>query len=213
MLSSRLVDARPVRTVASLWRKSSITFSILLLVSLLTSLTMLSSEKSGVGVGLRIADCGFMSLFNRGLEIEIEGFINSQSAILLPTSDRLFGARSGLRPDDRAHALSCHRAFDVARLGHIEDEDRQIVVLTERDRGGVHHRKLFLQDSHIAKLVYLDRIRVFSGVGGVDSAYSGSLHNDVGLYLQRAHRRRGVSSEERLSDAGRAKDHAGPFVV
>src|SRR5262245_20367396 len=40
MLSSRLVDARPVRTVASLWRKSSITFSILLFVSLLTSLTI-----------------------------------------------------------------------------------------------------------------------------------------------------------------------------
>src|SRR5215510_3540894 len=31
--------------------------------------------------GLRIADCGFMSLFNRGLEIEIECFINPQSAI------------------------------------------------------------------------------------------------------------------------------------
>src|SRR5215475_15282169 len=44
MLSSRLVEARPVRTVASLWRKSSITFSILLLVSLLTSLTILSSN-------------------------------------------------------------------------------------------------------------------------------------------------------------------------
>src|SRR5215510_7485446 len=114
MLSSRLVEARPVRTVASLWRKSSITFSILLLVSLLTSLTMLSSEKNrewGVGLriadcGLRIADCGFMSLFNRGLEIEIEGFINPQSSIPLPTPDRLFGARSGLRPDDRAHALA-----------------------------------------------------------------------------------------------------------
>src|SRR6266542_3625880 len=196
MLSSRLVEARPVRTVASLWRKSSITFSILLLVSLLTSLTMLSSEKNREwGVGLRIADCGFMSLFNRGLEIEIEGFINPQSAIrnpqsaiLLPIPDRLFGARSGLRPDDRAHALACHRAFDVARLGHIEDEDRQIVVLTERDRGGVHHRKLFLQDSHVAKLVYLDRVRVFSGVGGVDAADAGRFHDDVGLDLQGAHR-------------------------
>src|SRR5262249_34071990 len=105
MLSSRLVEARPVRTVASLWRKSSITFSILLLVSLLISLTILSSEKIGSGGGLQIADCGFMSLFNRGLEIEIEGFINPQSAIRNPQSairipDRLFGARSSLRPDD-----------------------------------------------------------------------------------------------------------------
>src|SRR5262249_15373232 len=31
---------------------------------------------------LRIADCGFMSLFNCGCEIEIESFINPQSAIL-----------------------------------------------------------------------------------------------------------------------------------
>src|SRR5262245_59442306 len=174
MLSSRLVEARPVRTVASLWRKSSITFSILLLVSLLTSLTMLSSEKIG---------------------------------------DRLFGARSGLRPDDRAHAVACHRAFDVARLGHIEDEDRQIVVLTERDRGSVHHRKLFLQDSHVAKLVYLDRVRVFSGVGGVDAADPGRFHDDVGLDLQSAHRRRRVGGEERLSDAGGEDDHAAFFEV
>src|SRR5215510_5314054 len=43
MLSSRLVEARPVRTVASLCRKSSITFSILDFVSLLISLTIWSS--------------------------------------------------------------------------------------------------------------------------------------------------------------------------
>src|SRR5262249_44978750 len=114
MLSSRLVEARPVRTVASLWRKSSITFSILLLVSLLTSLTILSSEKNREwGVGFRIADCwfrisdsGFLRLFSRGLEIAIECFFNPQSSIPHPPRDRLFGARSGLRPDDRAHALA-----------------------------------------------------------------------------------------------------------
>ncbi|HZF38605.1 MAG TPA: hypothetical protein VE715_07265, partial [Blastocatellia bacterium] len=38
------------------------------------------------GVGLRIADCGFMSQFNRGLEIKIESFINPQSAIRNPQS-------------------------------------------------------------------------------------------------------------------------------
>src|SRR5262245_38311659 len=36
--------------------------------------------------GLRIADCGFMSLFNRGREIEIESCINPQSAIRNPQS-------------------------------------------------------------------------------------------------------------------------------
>ena len=35
--------------------------------------------------GLRIADCGFMSLFNRGFEIGIESYINPQSAIRNPT--------------------------------------------------------------------------------------------------------------------------------
>src|SRR5262245_54879143 len=107
MLSSKLVEARPVRTEESLWRKSSITFSILVLVSLLTSLTILSSKTFGEFFG----------------------------------ANRLFSVRSGLRPDDRAYALSCHRAFDIARLGHIEDEDRQIVVFAERDSGGVHHRE------------------------------------------------------------------------
>jgi hypothetical protein len=34
--------------------------------------------------GLRIADCGFISSFSRGREIEIENYINPQSAIRNP---------------------------------------------------------------------------------------------------------------------------------
>ena len=37
-----------------------------------------------VSKGLRIADCGFMSLFDRGRKIEIENCINPQSAIRNP---------------------------------------------------------------------------------------------------------------------------------
>jgi len=43
----------------------------------------------GVGswdCGLRIADCGFMNLFNREREIGTESFINPQSAIRNPQS-------------------------------------------------------------------------------------------------------------------------------
>jgi len=45
--------------------------------------------KKGVGsrdCGLRIADCGFMSLFNREREIGTESVINPQSAIRNPQS-------------------------------------------------------------------------------------------------------------------------------
>src|SRR5262245_3857899 len=133
--------------------------------------------------------------------------------IYKPLPNRLFCARSRLRPDDRAHALACHHALDVARLGHVEDEDRQIVVFAERDCRGVHHRELILQDSHIAKLVYLDRVRVFTWVGGIDAADAGRLHNNVGLNLERAHRRRRVGGEERLSDAGGEDDHAAFFEM
>src|SRR5262245_19897093 len=206
MLSSRLVEARPVRTVPSLWRKSSITFSILLLVSLLTSLTILSSEKIGSG------EWGMGNGEMRNEAKEVTYLIPAPHS-LLPIPDLLFGARSRLRPDERAHAFACHRAFDIAWLGHIEDEDRQIVIFAERDRGGVHHRELFLQDSHVAKLVYLDCVRVFSGVGCKDAANAGRLHNDVGLNLQRAHSRRSVGGEERLSDAGGENDHAAFFDV
>jgi hypothetical protein len=36
--------------------------------------------------GLRIADCGFMNLSNRGNDIKIESFINPPSAICNPQS-------------------------------------------------------------------------------------------------------------------------------
>src|SRR5262249_60235554 len=78
---------------------------------------------------------------------------------------------------------------------------------------GVHHRKVFLEDSDIGKVVYVDRIRVFSGVGGVDAADAGRFHDDVGLDLQSAHRSRRVGGEERLSDAGGEDDHAAFFEV
>ena len=35
-------------------------------------------------MGMRNAECGLMRLFNRGVEIEIESFINPQSAISTP---------------------------------------------------------------------------------------------------------------------------------
>ena len=124
--------------------------------------------------------------------------------LLLP--DRLFCARSGLRPDERAYTPACHRAFDVARLV-ISKTRIGNRYLAERDRGGVHHRELFLQD-FMFSVVYLDCVRVFSGVGCEDAADAGRLHNDVGLNLQRAHRRRRVGGEERLSDAGGENDNA-----
>src|SRR5262245_48821954 len=43
------------------------------------------------------------------------------------------------RRNDRAHGLTENDPFDVTGSGQIEDDDRQLVVHAERDRGGVHH--------------------------------------------------------------------------
>jgi hypothetical protein len=52
----------------------------------LVNVVMEGKVQAGWGVGLRIVDCGFIGLFSRGHEIEIESFINQQSAICNPQS-------------------------------------------------------------------------------------------------------------------------------
>jgi len=66
---------------------------------------------------LRITDCGYMSLFNCGLEIEIESLINQQSAISNPTSRSNWGVYQSF-----ARALGAHR-FQRA-LGQRSTENK-----------------------------------------------------------------------------------------
>src|ERR1051325_6341643 len=73
--------------------------------------------------------------------------------------------------DERPDAHPGHRLLDVARLHHVEDEDRQTVVHAQRYGGGVHHLELAAEDVDVGQLIETGRAGVLerggrAGAGG-----------------------------------------------
>ena len=49
------------------------------------------------------------------------------------------GSGHVLCPDEGPHALAGHYLVQVAPVGHVEHDDRQVVVHAQSERGRVHH--------------------------------------------------------------------------
>src|SRR5262245_34071581 len=121
-------------------------------------------------MGLRIADCGFISLFNCVLAIEIESLINPQSAIRNP--------QSAIR-NPQSHSPSVNlrlrrlgprmQKIEVATLIGLCDvsaeEGAEAALVTRRRRrpSGAPARHLFFADQQIQfslRHVQLDQVSV-----------------------------------------------------
>src|SRR5262245_63650892 len=84
---------------------------VLLLSMITRQMFTTGSEEWGIGsgdCGLRIADCGFMNLFNREREIKIESCINPQSAIRNPQSFLPTGSRANGFDDANGRCRANH---------------------------------------------------------------------------------------------------------
>src|SRR5688500_2622265 len=60
-------------------------------------------------------------------------------------------------PDQRTYGVPLEGATQVAGRGDVEDQDRQVVLLAEREGGEVHHPQLRGQGLAVADLVVLRR--------------------------------------------------------
>src|SRR5215203_1085997 len=101
--------ARPVRMVPKSSRATETAFSI-----------FSSASKS-------VSSITLVSVFCR---------VRSLVALRTPVGRR-GRRRSGVGADHRADLLTVDRAGDVALLGQVEDDDREVVVAAEADRRGV----------------------------------------------------------------------------
>src|SRR4051794_31722023 len=61
-----------------------------------------------------------------------------------------FSSTGGRAGDQRAHPLAADDPIYVARVSHVEDVDRQVVVHAERERGRVHHLEIALDRLAVA---------------------------------------------------------------
>ena len=97
--------------------------------------------------------------------------------------------------DERADFLAVDDAAQVADDVHIEDVNRQVVVLTHADGREVHHLEVAGEHLGIGDVGELRGGRVFFGVGGVNTIHSRALEHHVGLDFNAAQRRARVSSK------------------
>src|SRR5579864_3988708 len=89
----------------------------------------ISLRKSSTAFSIRNLACAIASLL---LEI-----------VLIASSPRLFRRYGG------TYFFTHHRAANISRLVHIEDDDRHSVVHAQRNRGGIHHREALLNHVQI----------------------------------------------------------------
>src|SRR5215510_11913458 len=139
MLSSRLVEARPVRTVASLCRKSSITFSILFFVSLLISLTIFvlhyfEGIEVRLGVSLLCARSGagpddrtYALACHRAFDVAVFGHIKDEDLQVVVFAERDGGSvhkREFFLQDSIVTQLFyLHRVRILPRVGCVDTPD------------------------------------------------------------------------------------------
>src|SRR5262249_58626693 len=72
---------------------------------------------------------------------------------------------------------------DVPLCGQVEDDDRQIVVLAQRDGGRVHHVEVLLESMHVGERLVAPRRGIDLRIRACPAGHLGGLPSDRGLAL------------------------------
>src|SRR5687767_9522031 len=111
-----------------------------------------------------------------------------------------------LHPDPRSHLLPADRHGDGAWAVNVQNDQRQVVFLTKRHRGLVHHAQFLEHNVAIADPFVERRVRILLRVRRVDAVDTGRLDDDVGLHLDGPQCRGGVGRKVRIARAA-GKNH------
>ena len=106
-----------------------------------------------------------------------------------------------------ADGFSSEDAGEVAVFIHIEDIDRQAILLAHRGSGEVHHLESSAVNLVIGDVVKLAGAGVLLRIGGVDAVDACTLKHHVGLDLDAAQGRTGVRRKIRAARATGADDN------
>src|SRR5438309_1682662 len=101
----------------------------------------------------------------------------------LANSLRRSSVSSGIGSRD---ALAGKNLGEVSWLADVEHDDRDVVVATQCDRGGVHHLEVVAQHLAEGDLIVAGGACDLLRVGGVDAVNAGALEQSVAAHLRRA---------------------------
>ena len=82
-----------------------------------------------------------------------------------------------------ANIFAVNHLFQVAMAIHIEDHDGQIIFLTQRGGGKIHHPESPLIYFIEGDGAELGSCGVFLRISGINTVYAGSLEHGIGFDL------------------------------
>jgi hypothetical protein len=117
---------------------------------------------------------------------------------------------ASIRRHRGTHFFAHHRAADISRHVHIEDDDGHAVVHAQRDGGGIHHGEAFLDYVQVSNPFKHFRAGHFFRVGVINPVHARGLQDDVGLDFHGAQGGGGVRRKIRIAGA-RGENHDAAF--
>ena len=106
-----------------------------------------------------------------------------------------------------------HGVANIARLVHVENDDRNLVIHAKAEGGRVHHLQPFGQRFGVADLLVALRVRVHVRVAIVNAVDFGRLQDNVRPDFARAQSRGRVGRKIRVAGAGDENDDAAQFKM
>src|SRR5207253_5912384 len=92
-------------------------------------------------------------------------------------------------------------------MGRVEDDDRDLVLAAERDRGVVHYAKIFVDQVKIVETTEPLGLRVILRIGVIDTVHLRRLQYHLRLDLDCAQGGRRVGAEVGIAAAGREDNY------
>jgi len=115
--------------------------------------------------------------------------------------------------DEGADFFSFNGESNGMRIAEIKDEDREIIVQTKREGGGVHHTEALAEGVDKGDIFVSDGVGVFFGVFVVDPVDLGGFEDDFGSNLVGPEGRGGIGGEVGIAGAGDENNHPLLFKV
>ncbi len=106
-----------------------------------------------------------------------------------------------LAVDEGADGVAAEGVGEVAGRGEVEDDDGDMIVHAEAERGGIHHVEPLRDTLVEGDGVVAFGIRVFAGVGIIDAIDLCGFEDDIGSHFAGAEGGSGVGGEERVAGA------------
>src|SRR5215471_431854 len=112
-----------------------------------------------------------------------------------------------------ATVFATHNSLEGTWIVEVKNDNRQVIIFTQRNRGTIHDFKPHVQCPHVAQCFELTGIRIMHGIIVIHTIHFGCFEQDLGIEFDGSQGSSCISREERIAAACREDDYATLFQV